>query len=104
MHLPSIVIHKTWTPTADDLIVSALDWDALGLVPSTSLQSAAESSETVTSTKQEEKASRLHYFGHQGTAEFRPKEAPTFSTDLCSDSRASGKNRARPAHHCSILC
>lgn len=43
MNEPSIVIHRTWTPTAGDLIVSALG--ALGLVLSTSLQSAAESNE-----------------------------------------------------------
>lgn len=49
--VPSIVIHKTWTPTAGDLVVSALD--ALGLVPSTSLQSAVESNETFSGTKQE---------------------------------------------------
>ena len=51
-NVPSIVIRKTWTPTAGDLIVSARD--ALGLVPSTSLQSAVESNETFSGPKQEQ--------------------------------------------------
>ena len=66
LDVPSIVIHRTWTLTAGDLIVSALD--ALGLVPSTSLQSAVESNETFSDTQKSSRHQggvRLHYFGHE---------------------------------------
>ena len=52
MDVPSTVIHKTWTPTAGDLIISALS--ALGLVPSTSSQSAVDPNETFSGTKQKQ--------------------------------------------------